>query len=83
MKTPRVTVSLSPEVLQKARILAAIRSTSVSGLLAEQIEAIVRADEAYERASASAISRLQRGFHLGDGRMANRDQLHERRAPHS
>lgn len=73
-----VTVNLSTHVVQKARILAAKRSTSISRLLAEQIEALVGADEAYERASASAIARLERGFHLGGGRMVNRDDLHER-----
>jgi hypothetical protein len=77
-KKQNVTVSLSTQVVQKAKILAAKRSTSISGLLAEQIEALVGADEAYERAAASAIARLERGFHLGGGRMVNRDELHER-----
>ena len=35
-----VTISLSPETIRKARILAARRSTSISGLLAEQIETL-------------------------------------------
>lgn len=73
-----VTVSLSTQVIHKAKILAAKRSTSISGLLAEQIESLVSADEAYERASASAIARLERGYHMGGGRMTNRDALHER-----
>jgi hypothetical protein len=33
-----VTISISPETVRKARILAARRSTSISGLLAEEIE---------------------------------------------
>ena len=56
-----VTVSLSTHIIQKARILAAKRSTSISGMLAEQIESLVNSDEAQERASASAISRMERG----------------------
>jgi len=73
-----VTISLSPQVIQKARILAVKRSTSISGLVAQQIEALVSDDEAYERAAASAIARLKRGYHLGGGPMVNRDELHER-----
>jgi hypothetical protein len=73
-----VTVSLSTHIIQKARILAAKRSTSISGMLAAQIESLVNSDEAQERASASAISRMERGLHLGGGRLASREALHER-----
>jgi hypothetical protein len=77
-KKQNVTVSLSTQTIRKAKILAAKRSTSISGLLAEQIEALVGDDEAYERASASAIALMERGLHLGGGRMVDRDELHER-----
>jgi uncharacterized protein YigA (DUF484 family) len=73
-----ITVSLSTEVIQKARVLAARRSTSISGLLAEQIEALTGKDEAYERAKRSAIALMRRGFHLGGVISASRDELHER-----
>jgi len=76
-----VTVSLSVQTVHKAKVLAAKRSTSVSALLAEQIESLVdkdEADEAYERAAASAIARMKRGFHLGGGPLVSRDELHER-----
>jgi predicted transcriptional regulator len=73
-----VTVSLSTHIIQKARILAAKRSTSISGMLAEQIESLVNSDERQERASASAIARMERGLHLGGRRLASRGELHER-----
>ncbi|MGB6871017.1 MAG: hypothetical protein WA399_08115 [Acidobacteriaceae bacterium] len=73
-----VTVSLSPETLRKARILAAKRSTSISGLLAEQIETLTGEDEAYEKAKRSAFALMRRGFHLGGVITATRDELHER-----
>lgn len=73
-----VTVSLSVNVIRKAKILAAKRSTSVSGMLAEQIEALVNEDEVQERASASAIARMERGLHLGGGKLTSRNELHER-----
>jgi Family of unknown function (DUF6364) len=73
-----LTISLSPEVIQKARIIAVKRSTSISGLVAEQIEALVSDDDAYQRAAASAIARMKQGLHLGGGPYASRDELHDR-----
>ena len=73
-----VTVSLSTEIVQKARVLAARRSTSISGMLAEQVESLVNCDEAQERATRSAIVRMERGLHLGGGRLLSREELHER-----
>jgi hypothetical protein len=73
-----VTISISPETVRKARILAARRSTSISGLLAEQIETLVGAEEAWERSERSALGLLEQGFHLGGRITASRDELHER-----
>ena len=78
VRKQKVTVSLSPEIVKKAKILAAKRSTSISGLLAEQVEGRVGEDEAYERAQASAIAGMDQGFHLGGTRKVSRDDLHER-----
>jgi hypothetical protein len=78
IRKQNVTISLSTQILQKAKILAAKRSTSISGLLAGQVEALVNEDDAYERAAASAIARLERGYHMGGERMVSRDELHER-----
>jgi hypothetical protein len=73
-----LTVSLSPLIVQKAKVLAAKRSTFISGLLATQIEALVDADEAYESAQRAALDLMNRGFHLGGVHSVARDQLHER-----
>lgn len=78
VKKQNVTISLSTQTVRKAKILAAKRSTSISGLLAEEVERLVDADEVYERAAASAIARMKRGFHLGGGPLVSRDELHER-----
>lgn len=64
--------------LQKAKVLAAQRSTSISGLLAEQIEALIGNEEAYERSQRAALALLEKGFHLGGIPEASRDELHER-----
>lgn len=73
-----VTVSLDRKTIQKAKILAARRSTSISGLLAQQIEILVGEEEAYERAERQAMTLLDQGFHLGGVIRVSRDELHER-----
>jgi len=73
-----VTISLSRQLLKKAKILAARRETSISGLLAQQIEFLVGDDEAYDRSERQARSLLDKGFHMGGIIRASRDELHER-----
>src|SRR6266849_2536515 len=72
-----VTLSLSRRVLKKAKILAARRETSISGLLSQEIESLVAAEELYERSERQALELLEQGFHLG-GKIVARDKLHER-----
>ena len=78
IRKQNLTVSLSIETVQKAKVLAARRSTSISGLLAEQIEALVDADEAYGSAHRAALDLMDRGFHMGGVHSVRRDELHER-----
>jgi hypothetical protein len=73
-----VTISLDREIIRKAKVVAARRSTSISGLLAQQIEILVGEEEAYELAHRQAIALLEQGFHLGGAKLASRDELHER-----
>jgi hypothetical protein len=73
-----LTISLDRQTIQKAKIVAARRSTSISGLLARQIEILVGEEEAYERAERQALTLLDQGFHLGSVIRASRDELHER-----
>jgi hypothetical protein len=72
-----LTVQLDRETIRRAKILAAKRGTSVSAFLATQIREAVKADDAYESARRHALELLERGLHLGGGRL-NRDELHER-----
>lgn len=73
-----ITVKLRRETLRKAKLLAARREMSISGLLEHQIEALVGADEAYERARRRALALLEEGFHLGGRVTSTRDEWHER-----
>jgi predicted transcriptional regulator len=78
VRKQNLTVSLSPEMVKKAKVLAAKRSTSISGLVAQQIAALVDADEAYEIAHRAAIDLMERGFHMGGIHSVDREELHER-----
>lgn len=73
-----LTVQLDAETIRKARVIAAERSTSVSRLVAEQIEQLVDADQRYRQAREGALAHLRQGYSLGGGPLPTRDQLHER-----
>jgi hypothetical protein len=73
-----LTISLDRQTIQKAKVVAARRATSISGLVARQIEILVGEEEAYERAERQAMSLLDQGFHLGGVVRVSRDDLHDR-----
>ncbi len=64
-----LTVHLDETTATKAKVLAARRSTSVSKLVAGQIERLVAEEDVYEHAQQTALAQLERGFHLGGGPM--------------
>ena len=73
-----ITLRLSKQTLQKARVIAAKRSTSISGLLTSQIEKLAEKEDDYERAMDRAFARMKKGFNLGEIPKLDRDALHER-----
>lgn len=73
-----ITLRLSKQTLQKARVLAAKRSTSISGLLTSQIEQLAETEDDYERAMREAFALMDKGVHLGGVHKLDRDALHER-----
>ena len=77
-KKQNLTITLERTTIQKAKLLAARRSMSISGLVAHQIEALVEEEEEYRRAAREAIALLDEGFHLGGKLRVTRYQLHDR-----
>lgn len=74
-----LTVRLDESTIRKARIVAAKRSTSVSRLVADEIDRLVREDEAYEQARVEALADLESGFDLGSGgRLPSRESAYDR-----
>ena len=77
MKT-NLTLQLDADLMREAEVLAARQGTSISRLLTEQLEALIRRNKGYERAERRALTRLERGFDLGWTPPVSRDELHER-----
>ncbi len=73
-----ITVQLDEATVQRARVAAARRGSSISRLVTEQIEALARQDDDYDRAMHDALAELGRGYDLGGGPYPSRDELYER-----
>ncbi len=70
-------VSLSADVITRAKILAAQRKTSLSRLFAECVEDLLARDAAYQTARRQALVYLKKGYDLG-ARSVSREELHAR-----
>jgi hypothetical protein len=79
MPKQNITLSLDRDLIRRARQLSARKSTSVSKLLGEELERLVREHEPYAQAKRSALATLKKGFHMGATITATRDQLHDRK----
>jgi hypothetical protein len=77
MKT-NVTLKLDADLLREARVVAAEEGRSISALLADRLEAIVRERRAFDRARRRALARLREGLDLQWTPPESRDELHER-----
>ena len=76
MKT-NVTLRIDAELAREAKVLAARRGTSLSRLMAEQLEDLTRRDRDYQAAQRRALARLETGFEL-EWTPGNREELYER-----
>lgn len=77
MSKQNLTVQLDAAVIRRARIVAAKRGTSVSALVARELDELVAADARYEEAWQRAIE-LMAGATARGGRTWERSELHER-----
>ena len=73
-----ITISVDTELLRKAKVLAARRNTSVSRLLADELDAKVLRERDYERAKRAALDLMQNArMNLG-GQPIPREALYRR-----
>ena len=80
MERQNITLSVPKEILLKVKLLAVQRQTSVSGLLTQTLERLVRQEDAYAHARQRHLHWLEQGADLGTGgqMVTRRDALHER-----
>ena len=72
----KTTIDLPDEILERTKIAAARRRTSIKKLVIEGLERVLR-EETPAAPPAAALARLQQGYHLG-GKPLTRDQSHAR-----
>ena len=73
-----VTLRLDSDLLREVRVIAAQEGRSISGLLGDRLEAIVREHKGYEQAKRRALARMRHSTDLGWQPPLSRDELHER-----
>jgi hypothetical protein len=77
MKT-NITLKLDADILREARIFAAEEGRSISALLTERLESMVRERKSFDKARRRALARLRDGLDLQWTPPKSRDELHER-----
>ena len=72
----KTTIELPDAILERTKIAAARRRTTMKNLVIQGLEAILRDEEAPAQ-NAEALARLREGYHLG-GRPLTREEIHAR-----
>ena len=78
MAKTNLTLQVDSEVIRRARVVAARRGTSVSALVAHELDALVARDERYEEARRRAIDLMTKAKRRG-GRSWTRDEIYAER----
>jgi hypothetical protein len=80
MEQQNITLSVSKDLLQRARLIAAKRNISLSELIDEYFENMNAEEEGYQRAQAFCLDRIKDGYEI-DAKpgLLTRSELHERR----
>ena len=75
-----ITLSLSEDLIRRAKVLAAQRDTSVSGLITELLQSLVGDEDDYATAWAEAEERMNVGIPglVASARSLTRDEWHAR-----
>ncbi len=77
MAKTNLTLQLDEDVIRRARIVAAKRGTSVSALVARELDGLVEQDARYEQAWRRAEELIRTAIPRG-GRSWRRDEIHDR-----
>ena len=78
MNGTNITIKVDADLARDARVFAARRGASLSRLVAEQLETLVRGEQAYAAARRRALARLRRGYDMEGERPLGRGEVHDR-----
>ncbi len=78
MRATNITIKVEAGLAHEAKVFAARQGVSLSRLVAEQLERLVREDQAFAAARQHALRQLKKGFDLGWEKPDSRDELHDR-----
>jgi hypothetical protein len=73
-----LTIQLDADLIRRAKVIAAERGTSVSGLVTQQITELIEARDRYVRARESALEMMSAATDHG-GRRWTREELYGQR----
>lgn len=59
-----ITIRIDAQTAREAKVLAARRGTSLSKLVAKQLQDMLKADPRFDKARNRALKRLRRGYDL-------------------
>lgn len=65
MERQNITLSIPREILKKAKLIAVAKNQSLSGMLTEYIETLVRDEDKYEQAHRQQLILMERGIDFG------------------
>jgi hypothetical protein len=78
MKATNITIKVEAGLAHEAKVFAARQGVSLSRLVADQLERMVREEQAFAAARQRALRQLKKGFDLGWEKPGSRDELHDR-----
>jgi hypothetical protein len=73
-----LTLNLDADLLHEAKVIAAAEGISVSAIVTDRLESLVRERKEFDRARRRALARLRKGLDLRWTRPESRHELHER-----
>ena len=78
MNSTSITIKVDSSLARDAKVFAARRGTSLSRLVAQQLERLVRGDQVYSATRRRALVRLRQGYDMGGDGPLNREEVHDR-----
>jgi hypothetical protein len=78
MKSTNITIKVESDLAHEAKVFAARQGISLSRLVSEQLETLVREDQVFAAARQRALRQLKKGFDLGWEKPESRNELHDR-----